>query len=84
MPVQGSLASRDLSVDEVFAAIFLYARKLSEMIEADKPNFAKQYFVDRAIDKATLSQTRIDRNCDLGLASPFVSASATRPQSQGA
>jgi hypothetical protein len=32
-----------------FAATLLCARKLIENMESDKPNFAKQYFVDKAI-----------------------------------
>ena len=37
------------------------ARKLSESIEADKPNLAKQCFVDRAIEEAAFVLERIDK-----------------------
>jgi hypothetical protein len=36
----------------LFAATLLCARKMIETMESDKPNFAKQYFVDKAIDEA--------------------------------
>ena len=45
----------------LFAATLLCARKLIETIESDKPNFAKQYWVDKAIDEASLILERIDR-----------------------
>jgi hypothetical protein len=32
----------------LFGATLFCARKLIETIESDRPNFAKQYFVDRA------------------------------------
>jgi hypothetical protein len=38
----------------LFGATLLCARKLIEIIDSDKPNFAKQYFVDKAIDEVTL------------------------------
>ncbi len=44
----------------LFAATILSARKLLEM-EPDKPNMAKGYFVDRAIDDAAFILERIDR-----------------------
>lgn len=34
----------------LFAATILSARKLIECIESDKPNFAKDYFVEKAIN----------------------------------
>ena len=37
----------------LFAATLLCARKMIEIMDSDKPNFAKQYFVDKAIDEAT-------------------------------
>lgn len=43
----------------LFAATLLCARKLIETIESDKPNFAKQYFVDRAIQGAAFNLGRI-------------------------
>jgi len=45
----------------LFAATLLCARKLIETIESDKPNFAKQYFVDRAIQEAEFILERIDK-----------------------
>jgi hypothetical protein len=45
----------------LFAATLLCARKLIEVMESDKPNFAKQYFVDKAIDEAAFILERIDR-----------------------
>ena len=44
----------------LFAATLLCARKLIETIESDKPNLAKQYFVDRAIQEAEFILERID------------------------
>jgi hypothetical protein len=32
-----------------------------EIMGSDKPNFAKQFFVDKAIDEAALILERIDR-----------------------
>jgi hypothetical protein len=43
----------------LFAATLLCARKLIETMESDKPNFAKQYFVDKAIDEAAFILERI-------------------------
>jgi hypothetical protein len=45
----------------LFAATLLCARKMIETMESDKPNCAKQYFVDKAIDEATFISERIDR-----------------------
>ncbi len=45
----------------LFAATLLCARKLIETIESDKPNFAKQYFVDRAVEEAAFVLERIDK-----------------------
>ena len=45
----------------LFAATLLCARKLIETMESDRPNFAKQYFVDKAIDEAAFILERIDR-----------------------
>ncbi len=44
----------------LFAATLLSARKLIEM-EADKPNMAKGFIVDRAIDDAAFILERIER-----------------------
>jgi len=43
----------------LFAATILAARKLIDM-DTDKPNMAKGFFVDRAIDDATFILERID------------------------
>jgi hypothetical protein len=45
----------------LFAATLLCARKIIETMESDKPNFAEEYFVDRAIQKAAFILERIDR-----------------------
>lgn len=45
----------------LFAATLLCARKLIETIESDKPNLAKQYFVDKAIQEAEFVLERIDK-----------------------
>ena len=45
----------------LFAATLLCARKLIESIESDKPNLAKQYFVDKAINEAAFVLERIDK-----------------------
>jgi hypothetical protein len=45
----------------LFAATLLCARKLIETIESDKPNFAEQYWVDRAVEKAAFILERIDK-----------------------
>ena len=44
----------------LFAATILCARKLIEM-EPNKPNMAKGYIVDRAIDDAAFILNRIDK-----------------------
>jgi hypothetical protein len=45
----------------LFAATLLCARKLIETIESDKPNMAKQYFVDKAINEVAFVLERIDK-----------------------
>jgi hypothetical protein len=45
----------------LFAATLLCARKLIETMESDKPNFAEQYWVGRAVEKAAFILERIDR-----------------------
>ena len=45
----------------LFAATLLCARKLIETIDTDRPNFAKQYFVDRAIEEAAFVLERIEK-----------------------
>ena len=44
----------------LFAATLLSARKLMEM-DADKPNMAKGFIVDKAIDDAAFIFERIDK-----------------------
>jgi hypothetical protein len=44
----------------LFAATLLCARKLIEMIDSDRPNMAKQYFVDTAVQEAEFILERID------------------------
>jgi hypothetical protein len=44
----------------LFAATLLCARKLMDSMETEKPNFAKQYFVDKAIQEAEFILERID------------------------
>jgi len=44
----------------LFAATLLTARKAIEWMEADKPNFAKQHWVDKAISEAAFILERID------------------------
>jgi hypothetical protein len=45
----------------LFAATILSARKLIDCIEPDKPNFSKDYFVEKAINEAAFVLERIDR-----------------------
>jgi len=45
----------------LFAATLLCARKLIETIDSDKPNFAEQYWVDKAVEKVAFILERIDR-----------------------
>jgi hypothetical protein len=45
----------------LFAATLLCARKMIEIMDSDKPNMAKQYFVDRAIEEAEFILERIDK-----------------------
>ncbi|HTB94412.1 MAG TPA: hypothetical protein VK728_16385 [Candidatus Sulfotelmatobacter sp.] len=45
----------------LFAATLLCARKMIEIMDSDKPNFAKQYFVDKAIDEVAFILERIDK-----------------------
>jgi hypothetical protein len=44
----------------LFAATLLCARKLIETMESDNPNFAEQYWVDKAVEKAAFILERID------------------------
>ncbi|MGB8473921.1 MAG: hypothetical protein WCE61_07555 [Candidatus Acidiferrum sp.] len=45
----------------LFAATILSARKLMDSIESDKPNFAKGYWVERAINEAAFVMEKIDK-----------------------
>jgi hypothetical protein len=45
----------------LFAATILCARKLIECIDSDKPNFAKEYWVERAINEAEFVMEKIDK-----------------------
>jgi hypothetical protein len=45
----------------LFAATLLCARKLIDVIESDKPNFAKDYFVQKAINEAAFVMEKIDK-----------------------
>ncbi len=45
----------------LFATTLLCARKMIETIDSDKPNFAEEYFIDRAIQKVETILARIDR-----------------------
>jgi hypothetical protein len=49
-----------------FAATLLCARKLIETMESDKPNFAKQFWVDKAIQEAEFILERIDKRWPVG------------------
>ena len=45
----------------LIAATLLCARKMIETIESDKPNFAEEYWVDKAVSKAAFILERIDK-----------------------
>ncbi len=45
----------------LFAATLLCARKIIETIDSDRPNMAKEYFVDRAVQEAEFILERIDK-----------------------
>jgi len=45
----------------LFAAMLLCARKLVDSIEPEKPRWAKQHFVDKAIQEAEFILERIDK-----------------------
>jgi hypothetical protein len=67
LPLPQILAEKTMTEDRkhaiLFAATLLCARKLIESIEPDKPNLAKQYFVDKAIQEAEFVLERIDKRC---------------------
>jgi hypothetical protein len=45
----------------LLAATLLSARKLIDIMDSDKPNFAKGYLVDKAIEEAVFILERIDK-----------------------
>jgi hypothetical protein len=45
----------------LFAATLLCARKLIDSIQSEKPDMAKAYFVDKAIDEVAFIIARIDK-----------------------
>jgi hypothetical protein len=45
----------------VFPSTILSARKLMENIESGRPNFAKEYWIDKAISEAAFVLERIDK-----------------------
>jgi hypothetical protein len=49
----------------LFAATILSARKLIDCIDSDKPNFAKDYWVDKAVNEAAFVLERIDKKWPL-------------------
>jgi hypothetical protein len=57
----GDLMEEQRKYAILFAATLLCARKLIETIESDKPNLAKEYFVDKAIREAEFILERIDK-----------------------
>jgi len=61
--VQSHLQADEMTEERKFAILFaatiLSARKLIDL-DPDKPNMAKGYFVDRAIDDALFILERID------------------------
>jgi hypothetical protein len=50
----------------LLAATLLSARRLIESIHSDKPDMAKAYFVDRAVEEAAFVLERIDKKWPLG------------------
>ena len=61
----------------LFAATILAARKLIDM-ESDKPNMAKGYIVDKAIDDAAFILQRIDKRWPSRSCSEDVSKKASQ------
>jgi hypothetical protein len=45
----------------LFAATLLSARKLMDIMESDRPNFAREYWVDKAVQEAAFILERIDK-----------------------
>jgi hypothetical protein len=45
----------------LFAATILYARRIQESMTSNKPNIAKQFCIDKAIEEAGFILERIDR-----------------------
>ncbi|MGB7844160.1 MAG: hypothetical protein WBL63_00970 [Candidatus Acidiferrum sp.] len=44
----------------LFAATILSARRIQESITSNKPDMAKQFYIDRAIEEAAFILERID------------------------
>jgi hypothetical protein len=42
----------------LFAATLLRARKMIEIMDSDKPNMAKQFFIDRAIQEVEFTRRK--------------------------
>ena len=59
-PICGVPMTEERKHTILFAATILSARKLIECIESDKPNFAKEYFVEKAINEAVFVLEKID------------------------
>jgi hypothetical protein len=45
----------------LFAATILSARRIQESITSNKPDMAKQFYIDKAIEEAALILERIDK-----------------------
>jgi hypothetical protein len=50
----------------LFAATLLCARKIIDSMDSDKPNLAKQFFIDRAIQEVEFILERIDKRWPSG------------------
>jgi hypothetical protein len=65
IPLPQTLAETPMTEERkhavLFAATLLCARKLIETIESEKPNFAKEYLVDKAIREVEFILERIDK-----------------------
>ena len=54
----------------LFAATILSARKLMDMMEENRPNFAREYWVDKAIGEAAFILERIDKKWPTTMPAP--------------
>jgi hypothetical protein len=50
----------------LMAATILSARRIQESIMSDKPDMAKQFYIDRAIQEAAFILERIDKKYPAG------------------